>query len=54
VAAHRGMFAGLVLLPLDHGRRPYRKSRARVSICINAMMACARGVRQDRDRGMGV
>jgi hypothetical protein len=43
VTAHRGMCAGLVLLPLDHGR-PYRKSRARVLICINAMMACARGV----------
>jgi hypothetical protein len=38
VTAHRGMCAGLVLLPLDHGR-PYRKSRARVLIWINAMMA---------------
>jgi hypothetical protein len=33
-----------IVNPLDHGRQ-YRKSRARVLICINAMMACARGVR---------
>jgi hypothetical protein len=49
------MCAGLVLLPLDHGL-PYRKSRARVLICINAMMASARGVPTSArtDQGMGM
>ena len=55
VTAHRGMCAGLVLLPLDH-ERPYRKSRARVLICIKAMwpalVVCQ--PRQDRDQGMGM
>ena len=55
VTAHRGMCVGLVLLPIDHGR-PYRKSRARVLICINSMMACSwcANQPQDRDQGMGM
>ena len=37
------MCAGLVFLPLRH-RPLYRRLLATVLICINAMMACARGV----------